>query len=344
MTIKHDIIKINKDLEKIANMLLLNGSLLESPGLWYGRMGVAIFFFHYSQYTGNELFEDYAIEIIGQIQKEIHKDSPTDYDKGIAGIGVGIQYLADNHFLDIDTDVILEDFDYRIRHDIMYSPQENNSLANGLTGLGQYLLYRTMYPQNIDDKTRLLKNQDKTIHIVNLLEHSIDSSNLYLPDILSFLSRLYSLNLCNPKIECCISKFLNFYSQDIISTENHPDWVLALIRIASVYPSMAKVAEQSIEQILQNISQTGRIQKKGIDPDDPYTLLCLLRYKRIIRQTNICTSFIPRLDILISTCTEQLSEIRFEYKKLSLTGCAGIGLAFMTIHDQIEDTWVDLFG
>ena len=42
---------MEEQLSQVANMLLLNGTLTESPGLVHGKMGVAIFFFHYAQYT-----------------------------------------------------------------------------------------------------------------------------------------------------------------------------------------------------------------------------------------------------------------------------------------------------
>ena len=42
---------IKKDLLQIAEMLLLNGTLTESPGVVHGKTGLAVFFFHYTQYT-----------------------------------------------------------------------------------------------------------------------------------------------------------------------------------------------------------------------------------------------------------------------------------------------------
>ena len=84
---------IEKQISHIVGTLLLNGTLTESPGLVHGKMGIAIFFFHYAQYTKNMLFADYALDLIGEIQNQIHVNSPADYEKGIAGIGIGIDYL-----------------------------------------------------------------------------------------------------------------------------------------------------------------------------------------------------------------------------------------------------------
>ena len=50
------------ELTKIADWLLLNGTLTKCPGLLHGKLGIAIFFFHYARYTGKTLFEEYAWE------------------------------------------------------------------------------------------------------------------------------------------------------------------------------------------------------------------------------------------------------------------------------------------
>jgi len=85
-----------------VDMLLLNGTLTECPGLVHGKIGIAIFFFHYVQYTDNMLFADYAMDLIGETMNQIHVNSPADYERGIAGIGVGIDYLIRNNFLNVE--------------------------------------------------------------------------------------------------------------------------------------------------------------------------------------------------------------------------------------------------
>ena len=67
-----------KQLRQIAEMLLLNGTLVDCPSLIHGKMGIAIFFFHYAQYTGNALFVDYAFDLIIEMQSQIHANSSSD--------------------------------------------------------------------------------------------------------------------------------------------------------------------------------------------------------------------------------------------------------------------------
>lgn len=90
---------MEKDLQQIADMLLLNGTSTGCPGLVHGKMGIAVFFFHYAQYTDNMLFADYAMDLLGETLNQIHVNSPADYEKGIAGIDVGIDYMIRNNFL-----------------------------------------------------------------------------------------------------------------------------------------------------------------------------------------------------------------------------------------------------
>jgi hypothetical protein len=137
--------KIEQDLQQIADMLLLNGTLTECLGLVHGKMGIAVFFFHYAQHTGNELFADYAMDVIGEMLEQIHVNSPADYEKGLAGIGVGINYLIRNNFLNVEDD-ICEDFDYRMVRAVLYDPWQDFSQYKGLTGYGRYWITRLRYP------------------------------------------------------------------------------------------------------------------------------------------------------------------------------------------------------
>jgi hypothetical protein len=135
---------IEQHLSQIVDMLLLNGTLTECPGLVHGKMGIAVFFFHYAQYAGNVLFTDYALDLIREMQNQIHVNSPADYEKGIAGIGAGIDYLICNKFLIVEDDVC-EDFDQRMVRAVMYDPWQDFSMYDGLTGYGRYWISRLHY-------------------------------------------------------------------------------------------------------------------------------------------------------------------------------------------------------
>jgi len=131
-----------KPLDKIVQKLIINGSLTDQPGLFYGKTGIVVFFFHYAQYTGNELFRDYAMDLIEDIRKQITYLFINRYDIGLAGIGVGFEYILQTGLLDAEDKNIFEEFDDRMYRTIKYEQYSNLSLSQGLTGWGRYFIYR----------------------------------------------------------------------------------------------------------------------------------------------------------------------------------------------------------
>ena len=63
------------------------------------------------------------------------------YEKGIAGIGVGINYLSYNNLIEIEED-LFEDFDKRMYRAVIHDPFPNYSRDEGLIGYGWYWLHR----------------------------------------------------------------------------------------------------------------------------------------------------------------------------------------------------------
>ena len=130
-----------KSLDETVKTLIINGTLTVQPGLFYGKTGIAVFFFHYARQTGNKLFQEYAMNLIEEIQKQITNTESTRYDIGISGIGVGFEYLLRNRFIEADDD-LFEDFDNRMYRTAMYEPYQTLNLPEGLTGWGRYFIYR----------------------------------------------------------------------------------------------------------------------------------------------------------------------------------------------------------
>jgi lantibiotic modifying enzyme len=80
--------------QRITNTLLLNASFIDNLGLMHGKMGIAIYFFHLARETKNQIYEDYAGELIDEIYDEISTTTTLDFENGLAGIGWGIEYLV----------------------------------------------------------------------------------------------------------------------------------------------------------------------------------------------------------------------------------------------------------
>lgn len=210
---EYHFVKIKKDLQQIVDMLLLNGTLTESPGLVSGKIGIAIFFFHYAQFTKNNLFADYAMDLIDEMLNQIHINSPADYAEGLAGIGVGIDYMIRNNFLNVKED-ICEDFDQRIVR-VVYDPSQNFSLYGGLIGYGRYWLTRLNY------KSSVILAQKCLTRILTLIGENFSNISVSeQTDVFCFLNDLQKISdfdCCNILLEK-IQRNLNFYSSDIIQS------------------------------------------------------------------------------------------------------------------------------
>ena len=201
---------IVNELRQITDMLLLQGTLTECPGLVHGKMGIAIFFFHYAQYTGNELFADYAMDLINEILEQIHVNNPANYETGIAGIGVGIDYLIRNDFLTTEDD-ICEDIDQRMVRALLYDPLSNFSQYDGLTGYGRYWVTRFF------NKTSSKQAQKCLFYIIGKIEEQLTNIQVQeKTDVYCFLHDLCQIQdfeACNSILRQLKEQTVNNFSR-----------------------------------------------------------------------------------------------------------------------------------
>lgn len=169
--------KLSQQLENIISLLVVSGRTCKSIGLFNGKMGMVVFLFHVARQTKNISFADIASELIDEIQDDIHADSPLSYRYGLSGIGVGIEYLAQQHFLTVDTDDVLEDFD-RIFFTQIYERKLYLSFQE-LTDFKRYFLVRS---ENAQTKKRsFLHKAIDEISILQELQKRVSGSSVNIP-------------------------------------------------------------------------------------------------------------------------------------------------------------------
>jgi len=114
-------------LQQIADVLLMNGGFLSHPGLYSGETGLVLFFAKYARYVQDTLYHDYSYDLLSTIKSRIHRETPINYKRGLAGIGSAIEYLVQNGYFKANTDKILADFDRRIfyTYNLPYLPQDD---------------------------------------------------------------------------------------------------------------------------------------------------------------------------------------------------------------------------
>lgn len=131
-------------LERIANHLVINSSFLDNLGLFHGKMGIAIFFYHYSRYANEPMYNLLGESLIEDIYENIHENMPVTMDKGLCGIAWGLCSLLEDDFLEGDADEILSDIDNKImeRDPIRITDLSFNT---GLEGILSYVQKRVAY-------------------------------------------------------------------------------------------------------------------------------------------------------------------------------------------------------
>ena len=133
-------------LERIANHLIIQTSVMDDIGLYYGKMGIVLFFAHYARYTGCSVYEDFADELLGEVIENISDELPINMRTGLCGIGWGIEYLIQNHFMEGDSDEILGELDEKIIERDLRRVKDL-SFDTGLEGISCYIRMRLKSPR-----------------------------------------------------------------------------------------------------------------------------------------------------------------------------------------------------
>ena len=336
--------KVDDRLRRIADVLLLNASFLENIGLLNGKMGIAIFFYHYSRYSGAKIFEDYAGELIDEIYEGINNSTPIDFTNGLTGIGWGIEYLVKNKYVEADTDEALSEIDNSVYRNSLYRPflLENDK---HLFGYGLYYIARLRENENDDDNLNTLFKKQHLIYLTDDVERiltqkeylkfdisslSIDTIN----SILLFLLEMHRIRLFPLKVEKVFQSLPEFIesglqnssdksarsllhqlTENIITCTSDKDLnstfraILkkADIKITDINSADDNLADQFIKYSWQQLIYAQYIKEDNDYLNDDGTIFPIIDYEE---------NWNRRLDNLNNN-------------NLGLNGLAGIGLGFL---------------
>ena len=80
-------------LQSIANILLINIQHIDKLGLWNGKMGVILFFYHYGRYVDKSFYEDVADSLLDLVIEAVSRSAHSDSYALLSSVGIGIEYL-----------------------------------------------------------------------------------------------------------------------------------------------------------------------------------------------------------------------------------------------------------
>lgn len=269
MFLVHD--RVHPRTQRIANCLLLNASFVENTGLLNGKLGISLFFFRMSDLTDHKYYADYAWELLEETCDSLNQNTSTDFENGLAGIGWGIEFLAQNGFIDPNTNSILQDFDSKL---LQLINQKDNGLQVIDTGL--YFLQRLKNP-TLTSKNRLLIH-DGLKELIGLLDHKIQDIKLLAKEpeqwsliwpfaiVIWFLGHINALKIELNKSSDLINTVLKHLSEPGNLPKKHTYKLLLSYTLACLSPHFKK---DNIINLLR--VERGNIESE-LEPDNSFIL------------------------------------------------------------------------
>lgn len=127
--------------KKIIHRLIMQSPFVQNLGLLYGKMGIALCFFEYGRYTNCNVYTDIGGELLDDIWEQSHSELSPYFDSGLSGIGWGIEYLLQNHFIKGSSNDVCEEIDRKVMQlNLRYL--DDNTLETGLEGICYYISAR----------------------------------------------------------------------------------------------------------------------------------------------------------------------------------------------------------
>ena len=131
----------NKYLQKSILCILRHYNSLPNSGLITGKMGIVILLFHYAKFENNKYITHLAKSFLYEIVDNLNSCDSLSFSEGLIGVGWGICYLLQHHFISCDVSDFLADIDNRIM-DFSPSSMSNLDIEFGLGGIIRYVLTR----------------------------------------------------------------------------------------------------------------------------------------------------------------------------------------------------------
>lgn len=178
---------------RIRNILMLKSNFIPDYGLLNGKTGIVLAYAHLYAHTHNNVYYDCMSELLDDVLNNIHKRMDFGFMSGLSGIGWGIEYLLQNHFVEGEGIEVCEDIDAEI---MAFDPRRimDISLEKGLEGLLHYVLihirgskdllpFDKMYLSDLYERMKSLISDKNPASLTRLVNVYIDwYENQLVPD------------------------------------------------------------------------------------------------------------------------------------------------------------------
>lgn len=208
-------------LSEFDRKIIQYSSSIKDLGLMEGKMGACLFFYIIGKAQKKSHFNKQGELLLDNIINEVSSNIPTNFGRGLAGIGWGVEYLIQNKYVDGNSDEILEDIDNQILLTLSTINNFGLDISDGLSG---YILYLVQRLKNKRTGKRSLSfdlNKELLIYTLNRIHKKEIKENFSFSDVIQFdffqghtyllrlLRHVYDLHLFNDKVEHMASDLLS---------------------------------------------------------------------------------------------------------------------------------------
>lgn len=179
----------------------------------YGKMGEVINLYNQYKETNEEKWEIIAGNLLDEIIEGCDNHLPLDYGSGLCGIGVGIEWLIQNNYIEGDADNILAEIDWKI----LYASNARNitqtSICHGILGIAYYIYYRLYYRKEAETSVTLTL-KEYSIYLLDWMEEILrdEEKEKDYKEFYFILILFHQLDIYNSKVikllEYCDNKMI----------------------------------------------------------------------------------------------------------------------------------------
>jgi hypothetical protein len=295
---------IDDYIKSIADKLAEPQNTPYFPGLYHGKIGMAIFFCQYASRTQNDLYNNMAYNLITEISKQLYGNNTVNYPYGLSGIGAGIEYLVQHAYFEADTDEILGDIDVSVSHHL--TDYSMLSSFNQIKDIGKYLSFR------IKTTKQEPEIKDSIERVVNLIEMQLIRTPLCRPDVLSLL---YTFRNISEKASILFADNIKLFNIQLVK-ESPFEW----------FYFFHKTNEEN-----QNTNVIDSINR-----------VILSKQLNLTNMEYLIWTSISGHNITNEQLSDLIYQFETIQNFGMINGLTGIGLALLTLADKQNATWVEL--
>jgi glycosyltransferase involved in cell wall biosynthesis len=336
-------IRIDQQLQKIANAIIAEN---KNIGLLTGEMGEIVFLFEYANYLNSSFYADFAYNKLSNLTIRLQNDmSNLNFIDGLAGLGIAIQYLITNDFIEIDFDKLFKKIETPMKELISKDIANNRfDFFHESTGMIYYFI----------EKGITILDEELLIKFENCLDKSNETNHNIIFGNVSLLMCAFEYDKTNHNLKKLILKYsifiqnLNQNKQLSIIPEGDLYCAYTLLRISKLL-SLEYLEIESTNKILRTCTRKDSICERLYDASliNGSAGACLIyqlsylytnriEFKEAAEYwaTDVLLKEIPEFDIYLPYNIENQ-----KYSKSLICGLAGIGLSLLALNTNEIQKW-----